>query len=104
YSQNGKIVKMENLSKSTIFVKIRDQKQNPAFIKSPNKINPKIQFAAIFILSLSLSGLCTSFLAVFGIVSHPLFSGHFGLWLLLNLGPLIFIVGNWLDNMALSKK
>ncbi len=89
---------MENLYKSSVFVKIRDQKPNTAFIKNSKKIHPTIHLACILILSLSLTGLFTSFLAVFGIISHPLLSGQFGHWFLLNLGPIIFFVGNWLDN------
>ncbi len=89
---------MENLTETSKLVKTYYEKENTVFVKSSKNINPKIHFACILILSLSLTGLFTSFLAIFGIISHPLLSGQFGHWFLLNLGPIIFFVGNWLDN------
>lgn len=89
---------MENLTETSKLVKTYCKKENTVFIKSPKNLNPKIRLVCILSLSLSLTGLFTSFLAVFGIISHPLLSGHFGHWILINLGPIIFFVGNWLDN------
>ncbi len=89
---------MKILADSLKPVKTNYEKQNSAFIKNSKKINPTIHLACILILSLSLTGLFTSFLAIFGIISHPLLSGQFGHWFLLNLGPIIYFVGNWLDN------
>lgn len=51
----------------------------------------KLILAAALFLSLSLSGLMASLLAEFSVISHPLFSGHFNIWLILNVGPIILL-------------
>lgn len=61
-----------------------------------------LRVVCISILTLSLTGLFLSVLAYFNLIDHSLFTDHLGRWFLLNLGPIIFGVGNYLDEIFLE--